>query len=154
MPKKRSEPVELVTMCMIMDPATKRVLVQDKTDVAWKFGHSFPGGHVEPGEAVLAAMKREILEETGLNITHLDSCGLVEWFDEVEGYRKIGFLYRTDTFTGTLKQSSEGQNLWLPLSALNRDNTAESLMEMLQIFTGQAGEASAHVMNGALTILD
>ncbi|WP_288529545.1 8-oxo-dGTP diphosphatase [uncultured Secundilactobacillus sp.] len=148
----RTQPVELVNMCMIMDPATQKVVVQDKTDVAWKFGHTFPGGHVELGEPIEAAMQREVYEETGLTVSQLQSCGLVEWFDQPAGYRKIGFLFKTDHFTGTLKQSAEGRNLWLPLSALNRDNTAESFMEMLAIFTGQATVATATIMNGPLTL--
>ncbi|WP_243676499.1 hypothetical protein [Secundilactobacillus collinoides] len=47
MPLSRTEPVELVNMCMVINEAAQEVLVEDKTDVAWKFGHTFPGGHVE-----------------------------------------------------------------------------------------------------------
>lgn len=150
---KRTEPVELVNMCMIYNPDTNEVLVEDKTDVAWKFGHSFPGGHVEVNEPLADAMIREVYEETGLKISHLEACGTVEWFDKTEGYRKIGFLYRTSHFSGNLIQGNEGQLTWLPITDLTVENTAESFMEMLAIFTQtMAISATSSTMNGPLTL--
>lgn len=52
---------ELCNMCMITDQAG-RVLVQDrlpKPTNAW-CGLTFPGGHVEPGENVVASVIREV----------------------------------------------------------------------------------------------
>ena len=40
----------LLNMCMVTDPNTGRVLVQDKQGSRWD-GLTFPGGHVEPGKA-------------------------------------------------------------------------------------------------------
>ncbi|KRN18603.1 NUDIX family hydrolase [Secundilactobacillus similis DSM 23365 = JCM 2765] len=150
---KRTQAVELVNMCMVFDPQTKRVLVEDKPNVAWKAGHSFPGGHVEPGESAAAAMIREVYEETGLTVSDLEACGCVEWFDD--DYRKIGFLYRTSHFSGTIKAGGEGQIYWLPLTELNEKNTAESFMPMLAIFTqATTVSATSDVMNGHLTLED
>ncbi|GAW99643.1 8-oxo-dGTP diphosphatase [Secundilactobacillus mixtipabuli] len=147
----RAQKVELVNMCMVYDSNTKQVLVEDKTDVDWEFGHTFPGGHVEPGEPVANAMIREVFEETGLHISQLEACGCVEWFDQQAGYRKIGFLYRTNHFSGTLKQGDEGRIFWLPLADLNTKNTAESFMEMLAIFTEPTTvSAVSSTMNGQL----
>ncbi|EHO50540.1 8-oxo-dGTP diphosphatase [Lentilactobacillus kisonensis] len=150
----RTEHIEMVNMCMIYDKQTDKVLVEDKTDVAWKFGHTFPGGHVEKGESLYDSMVREVFEETGLQVSSLESCGTVEWFSDEPAYRRIGFLYRTSHFTGKLKQSDEGKIYWLPLTDLNEDNTAESFMKMLKIFTDpQAVDATSPVMNGSLTII-
>lgn len=150
----RSESIEMVNMCMIYNQETKEVLVEDKTDVAWKFGHTFPGGHVEKGESLYDAMVREVFEETGLAVKNLESCGTVEWFNEKPAYRRVGFLYRTSDFQGTLKQSDEGKNYWLPLKDLNEENTAESFMKFLKIFTDpRTVDATSPVMNGSLTII-
>ena len=61
----RKIPAELVTMCMIYDGS--RVLAQDRIDPGWP-GITFPGGHVEPGEAFTEAAAREVFEETGLTV--------------------------------------------------------------------------------------
>ncbi|GAD16206.1 NUDIX hydrolase [Lentilactobacillus otakiensis DSM 19908 = JCM 15040] len=139
---------------MIYNEQTKEVLIEDKTDVAWKFGHTFPGGHVEKGESLYDGMVREVLEETGLTVKNLESCGTVEWFNDKPAYRRVGFLYRTNDFSGELKQSEEGKNYWLPLKDLNEQNTAESFMKFLKIFTDpHTVDATSPVMNGSLTII-
>lgn len=150
----RTEAIELVNMCMIYNEQTKKVLVEDKTDVSWKFGHTFPGGHVEKGESLYDGMVREVLEETGLIVKNLISCGTVEWFNEEPAYRRIGFLYKTSDFSGELKQSNEGKNYWLPLKELNEQNTAESFMKFLKIFTDPyTVDATSPIMNGSLTTI-
>lgn len=67
---------ELCNMCMVSD-SLGRVLVQDrlpKPTNPWS-GLTFPGGHVEPGETVVASVIREVREETGLTVSDLRSCG-------------------------------------------------------------------------------
>lgn len=61
----RTETVILTNMCMIYDG--DMILVQNKTDPEWG-GVTFPGGHVEKGEAFTDAVIREVFEETGLTI--------------------------------------------------------------------------------------
>ena len=81
----RKVQVELVTMCMVYDG--DRVLVQDRVDPDWP-GITFPGGHVEPGEAFTKAVIREVWEETGLTIEHPRLCGLKQ-FPEEDGTRSM-----------------------------------------------------------------
>ena len=73
---------ELCNMCMITD-AEGRVLVQHripKPSNPWS-GCTFPGGHVEPGENVVASTIREVKEETGLTVTNLQNCGYIQWYN-------------------------------------------------------------------------
>lgn len=62
---------------------TARGIVKNKAGLyavmyAGKFNlHSLPGGGVEVGEDVLAALRREILEETGCTCDHIEELGIV-----------------------------------------------------------------------------
>ena len=95
----RASLVELTNLCVICDGS--RVLVQDKIGC----GVVFPGGHVEPGESMLASVIREMREETGLLIEHPVLCGIKDWMRE-DGTRFIVALYRADRFTGELNTSA------------------------------------------------
>ena len=66
MAERARETVELMNMCMIRDPENGRVLVMDKQQ-GYR-GHTFPGGHLEPGEAV--ALNAGRLATTVLDIVH------------------------------------------------------------------------------------
>lgn len=146
----RTQPVELVTMIMVTDPATKRVLVEDKVNVPWKAGHSFPGGHVEIGESCAQAAIREVFEETGLRLKAVSFCGTCEWFDATRQKRKLGLLYRGDDFTGTLKASAEGQVSWLPLSEMTPEKSAESMAALLRVFNREVPAVVSDAWNGPL----
>ena len=60
------ENVKLMNMCKIIDPTTKKVLVQERIK-SWK-GVAFPGGKIESGETKEEALVREIKEELNCNI--------------------------------------------------------------------------------------
>ncbi|NLR09147.1 MULTISPECIES: 8-oxo-dGTP diphosphatase [Lactobacillaceae] len=146
----RTQPVELVTMIMVTDPATGRVLVEDKVNVPWKAGHSFPGGHVEVGESCATAAIREVFEETGLTLATVDFCGTCEWFSADRQQRKLGLLYRGDQFTGTIKSSEEGPIYWLDPAELTVENSAESLLTLLEVFRRETAAVVSDGWNGPL----
>ena len=58
-----------------------------------------PGGRVEPGETLEAAVRREVLEETGLTVRVAEVLGVAERDDPATGVRWIivEFAVRTDT---------------------------------------------------------
>ena len=136
----------LCNMCMIEDPATGRVLVQHRLPKAtnpW-CGLTFPGGHVEAGESITASTIREIREETGLNVSNLRMCGVVEW--ETLGKRADGspaevsddskyivFMFRTSTFTGELNSSAEGRMEWMTLDEMRRGGLAPHMEEYIRV---------------------
>ena len=136
----------LCNMCMIEDTATGRVLVQHRLPKAtnpW-CGLTFPGGHVEAGESITASTVREIREETGLTVSNLRMCGVVEWETigeraddspaEVEANSKyIVFMFRTSTFTGELKSSAEGQMEWMTLDEMRKGGLAPHMEEYIRV---------------------
>lgn len=146
----RTQAVELVTMVMVTDSTTGKVLVEDKVNVPWKAGHSFPGGHVEVGESCAAAAIREVFEETGLTLTSVDFCGTCEWFSADRQQRKLGLLYRGDQFTETIKASAEGPIYWLDPAELTAANSAESLLTLLKVFRHEVAAVTSDDWNGRL----
>lgn len=130
---------------MIEYASTGRVLVQHRLPKAtnpW-CGLTFPGGHVEAGESITASMVREIREETGLTVSNLRMCGVVEWETigeradgspaEVEANSKyIVFMFRTSTYSGDLKSSAEGGE-WMTLDEMRQSGFAPHMNEYIRV---------------------
>ena len=127
----RSEPAIFTNMCMISD-GNGNILVQDRKNPDWP-GVTFPGGHVEPGEAFTASVIREVFEETGLTIEDPMLCG-VKQFQTRKNERYVVFLYRADRFTGRLKSSDEGEVFWFPRQKLPELPLAPDFMDMVRVF--------------------
>lgn len=87
-------------------------LVENRLKKDWP-GINFPGGHVEDLESVEDSAIREINEETGLTIFNLEEVGIFEWNLPEESVRHLCVLYRTKSFSGSLKSSNEGPVFWL-----------------------------------------
>lgn len=129
----RNTSVELTNMCMIYDN-NGNVLVEKKVGKNYR-GLIFPGGHVENRESVADSIIREIKEETGLTISNLEFCGIKDWF-EGDGSRYMVFLYKTNSYSGNIQSSSEGDIFWMPLEELKQKETLWHLDKMLEIFCG------------------
>ena len=142
----------LCNMCMIEDKTTGRVLVQHRLPKAtnpW-CGLTFPGGHVEAGESITASTVREIREETGLTVSNLRMCGVVEWEvpekpkstvwqDNIPNSKYIVFMFRTSAFTGELKSSTEGRMEWMTLDEMRRGGLAPHMVEYLRVLLEDDG---------------
>ena len=103
----RKTSVELTNMCMVYDN-NGNVLVEKKNLPDGSTVLIFPGGHVESNESVVDSMIREMYEETGLSISNLEFCGIKDWI-EFDQFRYMVFLYKTISFVGCIKSSSEGE---------------------------------------------
>ncbi len=134
MSKHEAELVELTNMCMIIDEKTNKVLVQIRDKNDWD-GISFPGGHVEVGEAIVPSVIREVKEETGLTISNVIPCGFKDWYDFKKQKRYVVFFFKSKTFSGKLlSRSHEGKNTWMSIDEIKSSSTAYDFQEMLTIF--------------------
>ena len=129
---------ELCNMCMITDPEG-RVLVQDrlpKPSNAW-CGLTFPGGHVEPGETVVASVIREVREETGLTITDVVPAGYIQWYNPDRQSQYFVFLFKTSSYRGELKGSVEGNVRWMTLDEMLSGKLAPNMKQYLAVFQNE-----------------
>lgn len=132
------ERTELTNMCMIEDPITGKVLVQNRIKGSWT-GIAFPGGHLEEGESIVDSTIREIYEETGLKISDLTMVGVKNWYSDSpqveERYRYIVFLFTATSFEGQLIEGGEeGEVFWVHKEELPTMKLARGFGEMLEVF--------------------
>ena len=129
------ENVILTNMCMICDGKGK-VVVQNRTNSDWP-GVTFPGGHIEYGESVVDSVIREVKEETGLTVSNLKLCGIEDWMRD-EGGRYIVFFFRTETFSGELTSSREGEVYWTDIKDLPDIFTSNGMKEKYKVFVNDS----------------
>ncbi len=126
----RSEKAEFTTLCMVYDK--DKILVQERTDKNWP-GLCFPGGHVEHGESFVEAVKREVLEETGLTIENPKLCG-VKQFQTKNDERYVVLFFKTNHYSGKLTSSEEGNVFWISRDQLSEYHLADDFESMIRVF--------------------
>ena len=124
----RTENVELTVLCLIEDDS--RILLQNRVKEDWK-GYTLPGGHVEPGESFVDAVKREMKEETGLDITDPKLAGIKQF--PIENGRYIVLLFKTEHFSGELTSSEEGKMEWIDSRHLSEIDAVNDLTDLLRV---------------------
>lgn len=124
----KTENVELTVLCLIQDG--DKILLQNRIKKDWK-GYTLPGGHVEHGESFVDAVKREMKEETGLDIINPRLAGIKQF--PIENGRYIVFLFKTDHFLGEVVSSEEGQMEWIDYHHLSEIDTVDDLDDLLRV---------------------
>ncbi|HJE52563.1 MAG TPA: 8-oxo-dGTP diphosphatase [Tessaracoccus flavescens] len=106
---------ELTTLGYIVSRDRRRVLLvhrvaRDHDEQLGKYNGL--GGKVEPGEDVVEAMKREVREEAGLDVTEMTLRGTVSW-PGFNGRDVFGFVFLITGFDGEPPEANdEGTLAW------------------------------------------
>jgi len=96
----------------------------------WAGKYNGIGGHVERGEDVLSEARRELAEETGLQVSDLRLVGTV--LVDVEEQTGIGlFVFWGEYSGGTIIESAEGCPEWIPIDGLSSLPLVEDLVSIL-----------------------
>ena len=118
---------------LLLDLDDRVLLIQDSDLGLDPVVHwwSTPGGGVDPGESDVAAVVRELFEETGLRVHEAEVCGPVlerrvvhGWSDKVVEQDEVFFLVRVPAFEVDTSGHTEEEQLtvvelrWWTLAAL------------------------------------
>ena len=124
-----AEKAIFVNMCMIRNG--DKLLVIDRQKPDWP-GVTFPGGQVEKEESFVAAVIREVFEETGLTVEDPVLCGTKQFQDKNDA-RYVVLFYKASRFSGELKSSQEGEVFWIDRQKLTDYPLAPDMEAMVQV---------------------
>ncbi len=101
------------------------------------------GGHIESGESPLQSARRELLEETGLDVRTLQLRGVVHiTMPETPGVMLFVFVGEAHTYD--VRTSEEGTPTWVSMHELYDLPLVEDLHELLPRVLASGSVVSAH----------
>ena len=111
---------ELTVSAVIFNSENKILLCKSHK---WDDKYVIPGGHVEHGEKLEDALRREIIEETGLSIYDIKPVGLKECFYSNDFYSDRHFIFmdytcRTDSNNVVLNDEAQEYS-WVALEEIS-----------------------------------
>ena len=124
----------MYVLAILENEEGKFLVTQRALDKKWAAGGwEMPGGGAKSEESSLDAIKREVKEETGLDIKDLKLVGVNNNVSP-NFNRYLVFLFKTKTFSGELKSSEEGKVFWVEKKNLRNYKLTPEFSDLIEIF--------------------
>ena len=125
----------MYVLAILENEEGKFLVTQRALDKKWAAGGwEMPGGGAKSKESSLDAIKREVKEETGLDVKYPKICG-IKWWEVSKNKRYVVLLFKTNEYCGALQSSDEGKVFWAKLDELESMKLAENFDKILNVFT-------------------
>lgn len=105
----------LVTLCFVLHDADVLLLRHPETSDRFPGRWNGIGGHVEPGECIRDAARREVREETGLDVPDLRLCGVLHE-SGLLGRAHVLFVFSGWSRERTLRSPAGVALCWQPVA--------------------------------------
>ncbi len=125
-----------------------KVLLIERGQEPLKGWWTLPGGLVETGERLECAVRREVLEETGLEIRPIESAAIFERImPDIEGCTEFHYVivdYLCELTGGTLRAGSDvAQAMWVAVDRLHTVKMAPGTPPVIDKALKMLAEAKA-----------
>ena len=143
-PAERFLPTHIVSAgAIVLNDRDEVLLVKDVRKDAW----TFPGGIIEEGEGVLDGVKREVLEETGIQVEVGELFCVTSDTCKYPGYNgvkvvptKVMLDFVCRAVSGTPRPSEENsKTAWFPLDQARDLITAPAIAVQFQAYLAYTG---------------
>ena len=143
-PAEQFLPTHIVSAgAIVLNDRDEVLLVKDVRKDAW----TFPGGIIEEGEGVLDGVKREVLEETGIQVEVGELFCVTSDTCKYPGYNgvkvvptKVMLDFVCRAVSGTPRPSEENsQTAWFPLDEAQKRITAPAIAVRFQAYLEYEG---------------
>ncbi|MFA7285376.1 MAG: NUDIX domain-containing protein [Candidatus Paceibacterota bacterium] len=99
--------------------------------------YDVPGGRIKPGEKLEESLKREVYEETGLEIQVLQSFCVGEWRPKVkdENWQVIGVYFVCETLNENIVLSKDhDEYIWIRPEDYKNYNIIDNLANAFEVY--------------------
>lgn len=104
------------------------------------------GGKKEVGEDLISACRREVFEETNLDVGHLEFRGVVHNHMAGRDFEVITFYFKSEDFTGEIRSGSEGDLEWCDIDeSFHKEGISEYYLRITPLVLGDGGSFAGSI---------